>query len=166
MAVSVYIPSPFRRLTANREYVSVEGHNVSEVLDAVNAQYPGFDMLADPRGGFQGLYYYYETLAEALRTLGIDEIVTPGGARHDWRAELISVTAQVTGPDQSQWTVPMTWQSATDLWGGSVTLPANTRSFATATGLSMCNRGSRPGWCHTSTPSAVKQYSPSSPALK
>lgn len=45
MAVSVYIPSPFRRLTANREYVSVEGHNVSEVLDAVNAQYPGFDML-------------------------------------------------------------------------------------------------------------------------
>src|SRR5687768_18238446 len=45
MAVSVYIPSPFRRLTANREYVTVEGANVSQVLDAVNAQYPGFDML-------------------------------------------------------------------------------------------------------------------------
>ncbi|MFN8639770.1 MAG: ubiquitin-like small modifier protein 1 [Dehalococcoidia bacterium] len=45
MAVSVYIPSPFRRLTANREYVRVEGRNVGEVLDAVNAQYPGFDML-------------------------------------------------------------------------------------------------------------------------
>jgi nitrite reductase (NO-forming) len=42
------------------------------------------------------------------------------------RAEVISVTAQMTGPDQSQWTVPMTWQSATDLWEGTVTLPANT----------------------------------------
>ena len=45
MAVSVYIPSPFRKLTANRDYVAVEGSNVAEVLDAVNAQYPGFDML-------------------------------------------------------------------------------------------------------------------------
>ena len=45
MAVSVYIPSPFRRLTANREYVTVEGASVSEVLDAVNAEYPGFDLL-------------------------------------------------------------------------------------------------------------------------
>jgi molybdopterin/thiamine biosynthesis adenylyltransferase/molybdopterin converting factor small subunit len=45
MAISVYIPSPFRRLTANREYVSVEGASVGEVLDALNTQYPGFDML-------------------------------------------------------------------------------------------------------------------------
>jgi len=45
VAVSVYIPSPFRKLTANRDYVAVEGSNVAEVLDAVNAQYPGFDML-------------------------------------------------------------------------------------------------------------------------
>jgi len=62
---------------------------------------PGFDMLADPRGGFQGLYYYYETLAEALRTLGIDEVVTPGGARHDWRAELVSVLKRAQHADGS-----------------------------------------------------------------
>ena len=49
MTVSVYIPTPFRRLTANREYVEVEGENVAEVLDAVNAQYPGFDMLVYDR---------------------------------------------------------------------------------------------------------------------
>jgi molybdopterin/thiamine biosynthesis adenylyltransferase/molybdopterin converting factor small subunit len=42
MPVSVYIPSPFRRLTANREYVSVEGHSVAEVLDALDTQFPGF----------------------------------------------------------------------------------------------------------------------------
>ena len=45
MAVSVYIPSPFRRLTANREYVQAEGGNVGEVLDALTARFPGFDML-------------------------------------------------------------------------------------------------------------------------
>lgn len=45
MAVSVYIPSPWRRMTANHDYISVEGANVAEVLDAVNSQYPGFDML-------------------------------------------------------------------------------------------------------------------------
>jgi molybdopterin/thiamine biosynthesis adenylyltransferase/molybdopterin converting factor small subunit len=41
VTVSVYIPSPFRRLTANREYVSVDGRTVGEVLDAVEQLYPG-----------------------------------------------------------------------------------------------------------------------------
>jgi adenylyltransferase/sulfurtransferase len=45
MAVSVYIPSPFRWLTQNREHVSVDGANVGEVLDALNSRYPGFDNL-------------------------------------------------------------------------------------------------------------------------
>lgn len=42
MSVSVYIPSPFRRITANRENVEVEGETVGEVLQAVEALYPGF----------------------------------------------------------------------------------------------------------------------------
>ncbi|RLT28078.1 MAG: molybdopterin-synthase adenylyltransferase MoeB [Chloroflexi bacterium] len=45
MSVSVYIPSPFRYLTQNREHITVDGANVSEVLDAVNDRYPGFDNL-------------------------------------------------------------------------------------------------------------------------
>ena len=45
MSVSVYIPSPFRRLTANREYVQAEGANVGEVLNALTERFPGFDML-------------------------------------------------------------------------------------------------------------------------
>ncbi|HRC61741.1 MAG: molybdopterin-synthase adenylyltransferase MoeB [Dehalococcoidia bacterium] len=49
MAVSVYIPSPFRRLTQNHEYVSVEGRNVAEVLDAVDERYPGFGNLVYDR---------------------------------------------------------------------------------------------------------------------
>jgi molybdopterin/thiamine biosynthesis adenylyltransferase/molybdopterin converting factor small subunit len=42
MAISVYIPSPFRHLTDNAEHVSVEGSTISEVLDALEASYPGF----------------------------------------------------------------------------------------------------------------------------
>ncbi|MEZ4553438.1 MAG: molybdopterin-synthase adenylyltransferase MoeB [Dehalococcoidia bacterium] len=49
MAVSVYIPSPFRRLTQNHEYVSVEGRNVAEVLAAVDQRYPGFGNLVYDR---------------------------------------------------------------------------------------------------------------------
>jgi squalene-hopene/tetraprenyl-beta-curcumene cyclase len=57
---------------------------------------PGFDMLKDPRAAYQGLYYYYETLAEALAALKLDEVVATGGVRHDWRAELAATlrTAQ------------------------------------------------------------------------
>ncbi len=46
--ISVYIPTPFRRMTASHEYVEVEGKNVGEVLDAVEARYPGFgDLVYD-----------------------------------------------------------------------------------------------------------------------
>jgi molybdopterin converting factor small subunit len=48
MTVSVYIPSPFRRLTDNREYVEAEGNNISEVLDSLEAAFPGFgDLVYD-----------------------------------------------------------------------------------------------------------------------
>ncbi len=48
MTVSVYIPSPFRRLTANREYVEAEGDNVAEILDSLEASFPGFgDLVYD-----------------------------------------------------------------------------------------------------------------------
>lgn len=48
MGVSVYIPSPFRRFTAQHDYVDVEGSTVGEVLDALERQYPGFgDLVYD-----------------------------------------------------------------------------------------------------------------------
>ena len=62
---------------------------------------PGFDTLRDPRAGYQGLYYYYLSLAEALRTVGLDEIVDPSGARHDWRAELTAKLLELQGRDGS-----------------------------------------------------------------
>jgi molybdopterin synthase sulfur carrier subunit len=45
MTVSVYIPSTFRRLTDDQEHVEVEGGCISEVLDSLEAAYPGFGEL-------------------------------------------------------------------------------------------------------------------------
>ncbi|MEX2226605.1 MAG: molybdopterin-synthase adenylyltransferase MoeB [Dehalococcoidia bacterium] len=45
MPVSVYIPTPFRKLTGNRQNVEAEGKDVAEVLANVDKQYPGFHQL-------------------------------------------------------------------------------------------------------------------------
>jgi adenylyltransferase/sulfurtransferase len=45
MAISVYIPTPFRKLTGNRQHVEADGKNVAEVLAHLDRQYPGFRQL-------------------------------------------------------------------------------------------------------------------------
>jgi adenylyltransferase/sulfurtransferase len=45
MAVSVYVPTPFRRLTGNRTHVEATGRDVGEVLDSLESVYPGFHSL-------------------------------------------------------------------------------------------------------------------------
>jgi adenylyltransferase/sulfurtransferase len=51
MAVSVYIPTPFRSFTGNRTNVEVDGRNVSEVLANLDAKFPGFRHLCTDEGG-------------------------------------------------------------------------------------------------------------------
>ena len=62
---------------------------------------PGFDALRDPRGGFQGLYYYYLSLAEALAAAGIDQVAGADGALHPWRLELAAKLVAEQRPDGS-----------------------------------------------------------------
>jgi adenylyltransferase/sulfurtransferase len=51
MSVSVYIPTPFRRLTGNRDHIEARGATVNEVLDDLEAQFPGFqNLVADADG--------------------------------------------------------------------------------------------------------------------
>ena len=45
MAVSVYVPSPFRRLTGNRSLVEAHGKDVAELLEDLECQFPGFRSL-------------------------------------------------------------------------------------------------------------------------
>lgn len=40
MAVTVYIPTPFRKLAGNQTYLKAEGDTVGEVLDAIGSQFP------------------------------------------------------------------------------------------------------------------------------
>ncbi len=40
MAVTVYIPTPFRKLTGNQTYLKAEGSTVGEVLDGLGNSYP------------------------------------------------------------------------------------------------------------------------------
>jgi len=48
-----------------------------------------------------GLYYYYHTLAKTLDVLGVEQIETPDGKKHDWRAELTEALAKRQRPDGS-----------------------------------------------------------------
>ncbi len=41
MSVTVYIPTPFRRMTGNRPQVDVEGATIAEVLDNLDRRFPG-----------------------------------------------------------------------------------------------------------------------------
>src|SRR5512146_1375090 len=50
-AVNVYIPTPFRKLTGNRQHVHAEGRDVDEVLANVEKQFPGFRGLVFGSGG-------------------------------------------------------------------------------------------------------------------
>ena len=45
MVVSVYVPSPFRRLTGSRSLVEAHGKDVAELLEDLTRQFPGFRSL-------------------------------------------------------------------------------------------------------------------------
>ncbi|MBC8370461.1 MAG: terpene cyclase/mutase family protein [Planctomycetes bacterium] len=81
---------------------------------------PGFDPLIDPRGGFQGLYYYYQTLAQALHGLQIESITDVAGEQHDWRKELANKLHSVQ-LDNGSWVnsdAPRWWEGNPDLCTG------------------------------------------------
>lgn len=62
----------------------------------------------NPKGGDDGLFYYYHTLARALHAYGQPVIVDAKGQRHDWRLELIEKLAAQQHGDGS-WTGIQKW---------------------------------------------------------
>ena len=42
MSVNVYIPTPFRHLVGNRASVRAQGSTVSDILNDLDSQFPGF----------------------------------------------------------------------------------------------------------------------------
>ena len=60
MSITVYIPTPFRRLAGNQVYVRAEGSNVAEVLADLGSQYPALRNMifgeADEVAGHVNIY--------------------------------------------------------------------------------------------------------------
>ena len=41
MTVKIYIPTPFRAITRNQATVEVEGQTIQDLIEALEAEYPG-----------------------------------------------------------------------------------------------------------------------------
>src|SRR5215217_3640280 len=60
MAVKVYIPTPFRRLTENQARVDASSGTVGELLRELETKYPGMrERLRDERGALLGYINVY-----------------------------------------------------------------------------------------------------------
>jgi squalene-hopene/tetraprenyl-beta-curcumene cyclase len=70
-----------------------EDPRMQAVWDWVRKNYtldlnPGFESSPDPTAAYQGLFYYFHTMAKALDLYGEEEIVDAQGKKHAWRKEL------------------------------------------------------------------------------
>jgi len=63
----------------------------------------------NPDMGQQGLYYYYQTAARALKAWGEDKVMDARRRTHDWRAELSEAVLARQRPDGS-------WINEADRW--------------------------------------------------
>lgn len=63
----------------------------------------------NPELGQQGLFYYYETAAKALKAWGEDTVLDARRRTHDWRAEITEALVKRQRPDGS-------WANEADRW--------------------------------------------------
>ena len=70
MAVTVYIPTPFRRATQNQDRVVTEAHDVGELLDRLESTYTGLrELVRDDAGQLHHHVNIYVN-SEAIEDLG------------------------------------------------------------------------------------------------
>jgi sulfur-carrier protein len=70
MAVTVYIPTPFRRATQNRDRVVADAGNVGELLDRLEASYVDLKGLVRSAGGEVHHHVNIYVNSEAIEALG------------------------------------------------------------------------------------------------
>jgi hypothetical protein len=66
-------------------------------------QNPGFDPKSSKGAEYQGLFYYWFTMAKALDASGMATITTPDGRQHAWRDELLRKLLE-TSMNEGFWT--------------------------------------------------------------
>ena len=79
MSVTVRVPTTLRTLTAGSSEVEVDGANVREVLDALEAKHAGFlDRLLDAEGGLRRFVNLYVADDDVRFRDGMDTAVADG----------------------------------------------------------------------------------------
>jgi adenylyltransferase/sulfurtransferase len=79
VSVNVYIPTPFRSFTGNRTSVDVDGRDVAELLDNLDAKYPGFNHLCrDDKGAIPAHINIYVNNKEISTLEGASTKLTDG----------------------------------------------------------------------------------------
>ncbi|MEM9382230.1 MAG: prenyltransferase/squalene oxidase repeat-containing protein [Planctomycetota bacterium] len=74
---------------------------------------PGFDPSGDPSAPYQGLFYYFHTMAKALDVYGTDVVVDGDGVERDWRAELAGRLIALQSKTDGSWinrNAPRWWE--------------------------------------------------------
>ncbi|MDP6369543.1 MAG: terpene cyclase/mutase family protein, partial [Planctomycetota bacterium] len=74
---------------------------------------PGFEQSPDPAAAYQGLFYYFHTMARALDLYGADTITDQNGQVHAWRSELAGRLVAMQSPDNGSWinhNAPRWWE--------------------------------------------------------
>ena len=70
---------------------------------------PGMATPENPGAGRHGLFYYYQTMAKALRLWGEARLVDDSGTSHHWAPALAEHLMSIQKPDGS-------WQNVSDRW--------------------------------------------------
>ena len=74
MSVEVRIPTPLRRVTNGQEKASVEGNNLIEIIDALEAQHPGIkERMCDDDGSLRHFVNIYVNGEDVRFLTGTDE---------------------------------------------------------------------------------------------
>ncbi|MBM3986851.1 MAG: terpene cyclase/mutase family protein [Planctomycetes bacterium] len=65
---------------------------------------PGFPPSRDPTAPYQGLFYYFHTMAQALSLVELEELVDESGKPHAWRRELCGRIVSMQSKVDGSWT--------------------------------------------------------------
>ncbi|HJO26904.1 MAG TPA: prenyltransferase/squalene oxidase repeat-containing protein [Planctomycetota bacterium] len=74
---------------------------------------PGFEEAPDPAAAYQGLFYYFHTMARALDLYGVETITDKTGQPHAWRRELAGRLVAMQSPEDGSWVnhnAPRWWE--------------------------------------------------------
>lgn len=64
---------------------------------------PGFEHAKNPMAAYQGLFYYFNTMARALDLFGEEVIVDAQGKEHAWRKQLCGRLIAMQDPQSGSW---------------------------------------------------------------